>query len=357
MAAAPDISAANFNLYCFDLRILPATAPTGTLEFISPLNGESNGELFLQGSGAAHTHGAGIRVHYAPPNGGISFNVNGTLSLDVPLVDTDEDGLPDVFEVDAPLAEMTTGGTVTNFGSPPGTAQAVWSRPAGSHVGQCQLTINGLRTLGQTVRETYPATFEVIAYQGSFPFQRAGDSITASVLLNRVGVPGETLRSELSFARSGEDLLTDSPWLFTDHNEVTLPTVATGEYQRAGREYSGVFVFDDFLPTTATPDYRLWLALITDNSDHDQDGVPDLSDSDFTGVVPEPPRITGFVRQESFVNLTIEGIPGQTVRLQQATSLAQPEWTDLQSVSLPEGSAGVAIPLVAQGMAFWRVQP
>jgi len=352
-AALAAARAARIEAYCFSVRFQPATAASGSFELMttaSPLDAEPNGELALQGSTSPYTHGGAFKLTYQVP--GLTHILYGILLIDLPLGDADNDGIPDILEVDLGVLEEPTGGTVTSEGGT-GSAAATWTRPAGSRFGTCVLSVSGLRSLATPIAETYTITFEVIQYRGSFPFQRTGDAITAPVKLAQVGAAEHTLAGELAFTRVHESLLQDSAAVLTDETGAQFPLRPTGDYTRDGTWFSGVLVFDDYFTTTAKKDYRLWLGVIADAGDADGDGVPNLSDDDYQGGAVVTPPVLALARTAEGLALTVSGAAGQTVQLERATTLEPPDWEPAQTLT-PAGDMET-IPLEGAGeRQFWR---
>ena len=91
--------------------------------------------------------------------------------------------------------------------------------------------------------------------------------------------------------------------------------------------------------------------LITDPNDTDNDGIPDLSDT------PEVRRPTLAVsRPADSLSLKISGEVGRAYEIQQATSLTNPNWTKVQSVTLTTDPQEVPLGKPASSPLFFRVK-
>jgi hypothetical protein len=259
--------------------------------------------------------------------------------------DLDINVLTDFFEVSKPVLSAETSGEFTfddGMDVYPGTLVATWNREANAASGTCKLEVS-VPDFG-LINTTFTHTFEILQFKGPITYTVTGTNVNASVKLQRQGAPGEFSgtwplyqysRAELGWKTSdwsgpggqkfqvlANDALADSPFSLL----------------RAGNRtsdfYLGSFFFDDGNPTTPfTDEYDLWEIVVIDTNDTNGNEIPDLSDVPGSIVDGPAPILTVRIVNDR-LQLKVEGKAGQSVTLEQRSTLTSGAWTTAQTLTL-----------------------
>jgi hypothetical protein len=131
----------------------------------------------------------------------------------------------------------------------------------------------------------------------------------------------------------------------------------TNDFLRESIYPTNYFGYTDFVDgdlTTPEVDYPTWFLSIDDLNDADGDGIPDFSDDPRSTGQPSPSLTLKLGTTNLF--FSVSGAVGQLHELQQATSLAAPDWQTVSSVTLASDPEIITLPLPSGGAAFWRVR-
>ncbi len=209
----------------------------------------------------------------------------GSLVLTLPTTDADANGVPDVVQVNQSGAAVLSGNGHQDSPQPldfPVTGQL--QRAAGTNRGAFTLgwtNFAGFATLGSTLW--------VLHFDGQARYTRTASNVMRFqfTLRGNTGFSLVVTGSTVYTSRSADEVLLPQFKLRSGSRQYTIqPTTLV----RAGNRYTGEFKFLDGLPDTSWRDYTDWPVEITDTTDINANGVPDLSDP---LVVPDfvPPKL------------------------------------------------------------------
>jgi hypothetical protein len=248
---------------------------------VFPLSYTAGGQLYLSGELRPRAGQVGV---YETDYANYATNVlasYGSIVLNLPTLDTDNNGLPDITQLNQAV-NTTISGTLQQDWPSSATVPVSGSmtRPAGATTGNYTITFNGTSGAG-----TWSLT----------PFTAGSSSVTY--------VRGNTSLMTLRLNTGGGLTMSNStPFTFTviNPNQISLPqftmvgndsktyTVLAGTvFNRTGNKYVANATFFDFLQPSPWADYVNWVFEINDTNDTDGNGVPDLSDAP-----PAAPAIT-----------------------------------------------------------------
>ena len=340
---------ARISLNCLSLKFQTATLRqffgTYTLELSTDPNSLApNGELVLANQSIDTTHASFYRLTL--PN---EFEpIIDLFFLNVPIDDTDRNGLPDFFEVGRSVASTVTTGHFNDGLGGDGDLTATWARSAGAKNGTCRLQM-----VSDYYNLIFNITFEVIEMTGILKYQAAGTNVLANVALSQTGASSATLAGNLVLDRLNPNTLGLQPGTITNAAQEAL-SFTNSILSRINRtNYFGDLVFADGDPSTSIEDYFYWLVNVVDINDADGDGIPDLSDP-VTPLVP--PQLSIRRSGQGKLAFTITGQAGITYSLEQVPSLNSTNWMTVQSIPLTSATQSVTNDLPGQATAFWRLR-
>lgn len=322
----------NFSLYSLELS---STDP----------NLGSNGEL------GPYSANYALAAHFALHDPSGFDPMIGTLHVNVPARDNDNDGFGDFYE-----SSEDGSGTSTGVFSIPGVISsgavtARWTRAAGTASGTCLLT---LQNLGD-----FTHAFELIEYKGVLNYQPGTGSVTGIVDLVQTGVPDQRLNGPVTFKKLSSDpynrlLLNAGSWT----NSLQQALFFTEEpFERDPQawptNYYGYVEFDTDGDRATFFPFALFLFSIDDLNDRDGDGVPDFSDDPGSGAIP--PTLT-IARVANQLHLGVHGQTGTSCALQTSTSPTADTWQTVSAFTLTNGTQVLQLPIPSAARVFWRVQ-
>lgn len=369
-AAAPAATnTAEMRLFCQSVRVEKGSASTLGLsyfiEFSSFANWtEPNAEFFTLLATAPPTHFSFFLLT------GDAFqglgSLEGGMRITVPeQLDIDLDGVPDFYQVARAIDAVADGGEFQVYDplNPDrlldyGTVRATWRRAAGQHRGEGDFLLASeappqtavLPASGLTFRHN----FEIIEFAGTYQYQPAVERIDGRVNLAQVGNPERTLQGPLPLVRNDVDPVNALEILVaTWTNQAGADLEVTGDYldryPEFELEYYGPLVFTDGDLSTTDLDYEYYYVAIADPNDHDENGIPDLSDPPVEGRAN-----LGIQLSEGTLVLTLTGEVGNTLRLQTASNPRTTGWINVQTVTLTNSSQNVTLPTPSANTAYWR---
>jgi hypothetical protein len=291
--------------------------------------------------------------------------IPGELAMELPLgLDNDADGIPDFHQVtNAVSGSRSDGFFVIYDPSDPnqlldsGSVSVQWTRNAGESRGTCVVTWLG----EQFITAPLPFThfFEIAEYAGTYTYVPSGSPVLGNIEATRIGYPDRRIDGPLAlelwpgdFSIDGAEILA-SIWPNAMGREYT---VDAGYLERAAEfpvEYFGELLWsDNDLATAELFGYGTFFIGIDDPNDHDSDGIPDLTDPPANAAMP---RLTLSWVGDGFM-LGIEGELNQTFQLQTAPLLtADPDWTQVDSITLTNSPQTISLPSAAASAGFWRL--
>jgi hypothetical protein len=348
-ASSQGAETAHVRLYCMSLHFQQGTTYGGTLNLSSVGGPPYNGELMPY---SGRTWASGLALVWS------GMGDSGTIYVNLPpTVDANGNGFDDFFEVSQGVAATVPSGTYSTSTYFSGTLTATWSRAAGSKNGTCVLNLND-SLWGSLGNFTCP--FELIEYTGPLTYTSGSNTVSASINLTQTGNPAKTLRGPITFVKSTADrfnTLTNQAGGWTNAALQTLSfdsEVFSRHVPTWPTNYAGYVYFADGDPSTASPDYRLWVLSIDDTNDANANGIPDFSDDPATVIPPRTPHLSLRTGSANLL-LTISGDVGHTNLVQEIGALTSTNWLTTLSLLQTNDPQVVSLPLPAGTVKFWRV--
>ena len=333
---------ATVSLHCLSLRFQPATAKffgqTYTLEFTTANDQDpANGELTPNGTGSS-SHACFYKL-YLPdwPDPTI-----GTFYLNIPdPVDANGDGFNDFFEVSQAVPAAKTSGTSEDILGQ-GTVETTWTRPASSGEGTCVVNL-------QEYGLVFTHQFELFEYDGKLNYTLSGTNVAGLVDLVQTNATTNTLKGPAAFTvvNTNQVELQIGGWTNAANETLTYDVVES--YGRQDNLYYGFVDFTDFDPSTPTADYRTWVMLITDPTDANGNGIPDLSD---TAPMRAPALSLRPATNELWLSLS--GDIGRAYDIEATVTLTSPQWNKVTSITLTNDPQVVKLSWPTDPTRFWR---
>ncbi|GEM_PF-2537742 len=275
--------------------------------------------------------------------------------VQLPTVDNDADGIPDVLMIDRELATTATTGSFEIQGRS-GAVEAVWDRAAGSYQGRCVIRMSGSHQPGNPTQffvATYTNVFELATMAGRVDFKTGARHTLGSWALQRTGdISGyEGGVGEFSFTRSNPDVLELVPrflhyFYVGDTIRSYLPE---RPFLRAGTHYNGFVNFTNGVPGSFDQRYLKWVVSISAPADHDGNQIPDFSD-----VAPAFAPELSLQHPSTEYQLIITGEPDATYTLETTTDLGSPAWSGTTNITLGTVPATIAVTPADARQGFWR---
>lgn len=339
---------AQARLFCLSLQFSEGATFGGTLDLSSVGGPPYNGELLPYSDSTWYS---GLALVWS------GMADNGTIYIDLPpVVDADDDGFDDFFEVSQAVTNEVTTGTYSTSTYFSGTLKATWSRDAGSPSGTCTLALND--DLFGLLGTTY-CPFQLLDYTGSLAYTPGSNSVSAFVSLTQTGDTNSTLSGPIIFGKSPIDPfndLTNEPGVWTNAASQTL-SFDNETFTRIPQwptNYAGYVFFADGDPATPSADYQLWVLSINDTNDANANRIPDFSDNPLAALPLRAPTVSLALAATNLL-LTIGGDVGHTNQIQQTDFLTSTNWQTTQSFMLTNDPQVVVLPLPAGNTSFWRV--
>jgi hypothetical protein len=229
----------------------------------------------------------------------------GHIFFNLPTTDSDGDGVPDFLKTEKAV-NFSLSGTQTTIYPTRATVSltGTMTRSAGQVMGQLSFN-NGIPHTGNWNVGNLTGTMSYIRSNGvPVQFHLTGvqpDGLThswtggtlASASLNQIDFP--------VFAMKRED-------------SVVYQMAASFAAQHQRARYVGPFAVVDGLPGTSWPDYTNWVLEVTDPSDADSNGIPDLTD------IPKPATLA--LRRSTTASLLSLAVqPATSYTIQRSTDL------------------------------------
>ena len=200
----------------------------------------------------------------------------GTVSLNFPETDSDNNGVPDWLQKNMSVNMNVTGSSeihyhLTGF-SGNASLNGTFVRSAGLSSGSYNITFN-IPNLGTGI---VSGTWHVSYYNGTIEYDDTFFYINAET----INADGQIVKakgsSEYTVSPNGK-LNLSSVNLDVDGDTVQMQSML---FERSNSTYSVLATAIDGLPDTSWPDFTQWYIEISDSNDDDNDGNPDFSDLD-----------------------------------------------------------------------------
>ena len=263
-----------------DLHFTTYDGNTATPPLRQPITGGFlySGELRPRGAGAYEMDYSVIK------DADGSYLSYGSVVLNLPTTDSDNNGLPDMAQFDKAGTVALTG-TYTQD-SPTSASVAVngnLTRAASALTGT--FNIVDVATGGNQVNVT--GGLELLRYTGSISYARGAlNTVTFSCQRTNAGVVF-SLTGTTTFTVVTTSQFTLPSFTLTNATDNSVYTVQAATFNRTGNRYVGALTFADGDTRTAWADHLNWAFEFTDLNDFDSNGIPDLTDA-----LPPPPVIT-----------------------------------------------------------------
>jgi len=332
------------SLHCLSLKFMSSSTRvlglTYTLDLSATSSDPANGELYALAPGTSgYSHGTFLR--YLDPTFGDPVFLE--CLLNAPLAaDMNTNGVADLLEASQGIYALKTTGAYNDplWGLSP--IRATWTRPEGSAVGTCKLELIDLGL-------TFTPQFQILEYAGGLTYANQGTNVTGWLRVTNAVQESSQVTGPVKLGQASANRLALTPGTWTNGASQFLTYNPLTTLDRSGQDYLSIIAFDDGDPSTDLADYAIWYLLISDSSDANGNGIPDLSDP-VSAVAP--PSLSVAV-QGRLVVVTISGTVGQTYDVQQSTGLAPATWFLFKTVTLT--NALQQLPAVAPSGSplFW----
>jgi len=203
---------------------------------------------------------------------------HGTLTLSIPNIDDDSNGVPDFLQQENSVNITATG-----------TLEGKWSGEGPQWLGSYPVTFTFIRN-ASNYKGTYSfslsagntilgnGSWYVINKSGTVAYDGAGSQTTTTTSTYSDG-SSASFSGTGSYSVKSQDQVTFAGYTTSSVSK----TLESNDWtlNRHGNQYSGAGTIKDGDPSTNWVDFENWKVFITDTNDYDSDGIPDLTD-------PEP---------------------------------------------------------------------
>jgi len=200
--------------------------------------------------------------YYCVRNGMISDI--GEISFTLGSIDSDNNGIDDICEINKSVNVTVTGNWYSIDGSS-GAISGTMIKNSGSQQGYYSLFVKG------TFAGDIPATGDF--YSGILSGDASYSRMNYSITINYT----------ITYSEQGASNQLQTFYEVIDSDTVKIigrDEVPTTILVRYGNNYYATVELSDGNLGTFWPDYQKWYYVITDNNDIDRDGIPDLSDKE-----------------------------------------------------------------------------
>jgi len=287
-----------FNGYCHSLRFLVGTASSAGFNFemlFTSYDGSASSLLFDTDASGYAVFSNEVSPSFFEP--GVyrtdyalyvnsKYNAAGTISVTLPTVDADQNGIADFLQKNKSGNGSASGKLTRQLPSllPEIVTSGQMLRSAGSIRGTYAVTGRD----PQVGDITYQGNLYLLNLLGKLKYNRTNSTAIVEADLESERGLFYTITSSLQYSVTDVNTISFAASKFTSPNQLdvfTKPFVL----KRTGNRYLGRVDFQDGNRVTSWPDYTAWQFEIIDTNDSDSDGVPDLSDP---LVVQSPPMIS-----------------------------------------------------------------
>jgi hypothetical protein len=340
-------------LHCLSLRFQPASTEVQGVRYTLQLGTgmrqatNSNGEVGPLLNGGPTTHGCRMDLQSIA----LPRPLTGDFYLNIPrLGDANVNGVDDFFEVRLPVNSATSKGAFTDDSTgEQGSVTATWNRTANSPVGTCQLQLADSR-----ISLSFTHAFSLLEFDGDYRFNPGITNVTG---IARLADSASALFSgSLALSKTNENYLTVEGGSWTNMTGLTWTFLdsTTGEsIARHGTNYVGFLDFADGDLSTPQPDFATWLVVISDGSDTNGNGIPDLSDMSLSPAIAPVVALKG---ANGKWTLNVRGALGSRLKVEENWTLRESNWVTIASVVLTNKIQTVTLPTPPSPSCFWRVR-
>lgn len=206
----------------------------------------------------------------------------GTYAVTLPQNDSENDGVIDVLDVSKSGTFIATGSGFSAVDGSTFSIELNVTREAGSATGAYSAkTVSPNQTLTTT------GDLNLLRYAGGFIYDRANNSLRMDVEISSPQY--RRIIGDTSFTVNSDSRITYEPFTARDQSTGISYYVQQGQLNRlSGDVYVGDLRLSDGLLETYWADFTEYRVVVNDPFDHDNDGLPDLTDAD---AIPNPPSI------------------------------------------------------------------
>ena len=217
----------------------------------------------------------------------------GNFVVTFPTGDADGNGINDAFDYLQTGNVTALGSGYDYYNGGPFSAEGRFTRAAGEVKGRYALkTIAANGNTAEASGDFYVGGINGIRIGSSTYVRGASSVMNVSLAPDAALGPNNTggrYSGSFSFTVPDRDSVAYSAFEFTNTDTSARYSVRAGTLRRVGRVYSGSLAYVDGRTSTAFVDYASHYFTITDPSDADSDGIPDLTDD-----LPTPPALASF---------------------------------------------------------------
>jgi len=267
----------------------------------------------------------------------------GGFTLNLPLVDSDTNGVPDLLQADQP-GDATIGGTASSDWPVASslTTSATLLRSVGSGSGSYRIEVSG-----PGGSAFYTGTLHLLELGGYVAYSRQPTNLI-HVEMTRTD-PGSgvvQLLGSSSFVVPNTESL-GLPQLRLQGSDGAAYTLLPMSLTRVGRNYSNTMTFVDGNPFMSWPDYTQWVWTFSDSTDSDGNGIPDLTD-----VVP--PKLRIFTSQN---HVTIAWpVSASGYGLEACSGVLETVWSRVEIAPTMIGEELQVLQPIAEAQQFYRLR-
>ena len=310
-----------------------------------PLEDElTNSQFRTSGELRPRTNQIGMyEADYLTRDGNGSLIQYGSFTLNLPVADADTNRVPDVLQADQP-GDATIGGTARTDWPvvSSSTIDGGMTRSAGSSSGSYWIQVSALGGSAY-----YRGTFHLLELAGYVAYSRQPTNIIHFELARADQTGGVVQLTGLSsFAVPTTNALS-LPQVTLQGSDGRTYSVLPRNLTRFGNRYSGALTFADGYPLTSWPDYAEWVWTISDQTDTNGNGIPDLTDI-------FPPKLSISASSTIVTIAWPSSVSGWA--LESCTNRLAPVWTRVEITPAPVGEEMQVQQPITGGQQFYRLK-
>ena len=195
----------------------------------------------------------------------------GSLTLTIPITDSDQNGLPDIAQRDKPGNTQVHGSVVSDFYDTFSSITGTLSRSANSISGTYFVNVTGSTNI------SYSGSLYLFNVSGTCTYSRNAGTISFALNETLPHSGNRTLSGSTTFQVVDANRITLRQFNLNGSDGGTY-SVLGATLTRSGNKYRGNLQLADGNPQTYWPDYTSWVVEILDQNDSNHDGTPNLSD-------------------------------------------------------------------------------
>lgn len=202
----------------------------------------------------------------------------GRIIFNIPSTDADNNGIPDVFQINESASNVSYSGTAypewDKFGDKASISiSGKINRTAGSSTG----TMHGsFSSNGETTHFNCPLRLLSNQAVDSYTVGQTSGSFPLSIPMQYDASHSDTYTGNLTYTVVDEDTINCAAFTITSGSKSITYNATT--FTRYGNIYRATIITNDGFPYTSWADYKEHVVELIDNNDSDGDGIPDRTD-------------------------------------------------------------------------------